>query len=284
MAKTARVLIQAPGKSIAGEPPFKQSGRRRKENHKVMIFFHFLSQATLVKSVSSGNHPLRSSRKMALFPNLRPRGGRSIRAFTLVEMLVTLAIMALLVAIAAPAFMGTMRSYQLTSGGELVINQLNLARQAALSSSHLVQVRFYRLPDYEQAPTSAPAVYRAMQCFTEGDPGSTGTPALTAVTRPIFFPAPVIISTVSSPNVSSLLSPSPTAAASSDLVLPVYGSNYAYSAFHFRPDGSTDLAVGSSVVTLVLENDKAAAASGLPNNYQTLQIDPAIGTVRRFQP
>jgi uncharacterized protein (TIGR02596 family) len=202
-------------------------------------------------------------------------------------MLVTLAIMALLVAIAAPAFMGTMRSYQLTSAGELVINQLNLARQAALSSSHLVQVRFYRLPDYEQAPTSALAVYRAMQCFTEGDPGATGTPALTAVTRPTFFPAPVIISAVSSPNVSSLLTSPPiqlTSPTSADPSLALYGNNYAYLAFHFRPDGSTDLTTGATVVTLVLENDKAAAASGLPNNYQTLQIDPAIGTVRRFQP
>jgi uncharacterized protein (TIGR02596 family) len=201
-------------------------------------------------------------------------------AFSLVEVLVTLAIIAILVAMTVPSVMGTMRAYELNATGELVINQLNLARQAALSNSHLVQVRFYRLPDFNQPPTAGRTVFRAMQSFTEGDPTTTGTPVLTPLSKPVFFPQTVVILTG---NVSPLLSASPTAAGSADPMLPVYVQNYDYSAFHYRPDGSTDLTSLTAALTVVEENDKVIA-SGLPANYQTLQVDPTIGTVRIFRP
>ncbi len=211
------------------------------------------------------------------------------RAFTLVEMLVVLAIIVIVSALAIPMIQGTTRAYQLNATGQAMINQLTLARQNALSSSHLVEVRFYQLPDYNQPSTGSPSVYRAMQCLTEGDPTASGSITLTALSKPFLFPVPVVLSTTTSPNnVSPLLSAAPTPPSSTDPLLPNYGSNYKYSAFHFKPDGSTDLTNSSAgtpqnSITLVLENDKAGA-SGLPANYETLQIDPVIGSVRRFLP
>jgi len=204
-------------------------------------------------------------------------------SFSLIEMLVVLAIAAILATLAVPSFTSMTRSYQLNTTGDLVINQLALARQAALSNSRLVQVRLYHLPDYGQDPAGNKTVYRAIQSFTEGDPSATGSLTLTAVTKPIFFPAPIVLSTSTSPNLSPLLPSSPTAAGSSDLSLPIYGNNYDYASFHFKPDGSTDLGAGTNSVTLIMENDPSASA-GLPNNYRTIQIDPAIGTARRFSP
>jgi uncharacterized protein (TIGR02596 family) len=204
-------------------------------------------------------------------------------SFSLIELLVVLAVAGILATLAIPGIMSMTRSYQLNATSDLVINQLALARQAALSNSRLVQVRFYHLPDYQQDPAGNKTVYRAIQSFTEGDPPLTGTPALTAVTKPIFFPAPVVLSTITAPNLSPLLPASPTTAGSSDPTLPTYGNNYDYASFHFKPDGSTDLGMGTNSVTLIMENDPSASA-GLPNNYRTIQIDPAIGTAHRFSP
>jgi uncharacterized protein (TIGR02596 family) len=211
--------------------------------------------------------------------------------FSLIELLVVLAIVGVLATLAIPAVTSMTRGYQLNATSDLVINQLALARQAALSNSRLVQVRFYHLPDYGQAPTGNKTVYRAIQSFIEGDPSATGSLTLTPVTKTVFFPAPAIVSTLTTPNISPLLSTlpvnatvsDPSTATSSDPVVPTYGSNYDYFWFHFKPDGSTDLASGGNSLTIIMENDPSAT-SGLPHNYRTIQIDPAIGTARRFSP
>ncbi len=121
-----------------------------------------------------------------------------------------------------------------------------------------MQVRFYQLPDYNSSPASAPSVYRGMQIFLELDPtqGSPETTSLQAITKPAFFPTPAMISSANSPTaVSPIL---PTAATANDVAhpLPIYQSNYKYASFHFKADGSTDLASGLNSFTLVLENDK----------------------------
>lgn len=198
-------------------------------------------------------------------------------------MLVVLAIGAILVAVTIPTLQGPMRSYKLNATAQLLMNQLVFARQNALSGSHLVQVRFYLLPDYNQSAGASLGVYRAIQCFSEAAPTASGTIALTPLAKPIFFFSPVIISTNSSPKVSPLLATTPVTPSQSDPTVSIYQKNYQYTNFHFKPDGSTDLSSGTNSITLVLENDKTVTG-GLPNNYETLQIDPTIGTVRSFTP
>jgi uncharacterized protein (TIGR02596 family) len=187
-----------------------------------------------------------------------------------------------------PEITSVMRTYQLDSAGQVMVNQLNLARQTALSRGHAVQIRLYLLPDYNATTSSTPTVYRGMQSFIELDPSQSGTTesySTSALMKPIFFHAPVVVSSVTSPNAVSPLLPTTANANAADPTtpLPVYGSNYKYAMFHFKADGSTDLTSGLNSLSLVLENDKAGG-SGLPANFQTVTIDPLNGAIRSFRP
>ncbi len=208
------------------------------------------------------------------------------RGFSLMELLVVLAVISILAVLIAPAIRGTLSSYQLDSTGQTVINQLNLARQTALSRGHAVQVRFYLLPAYNSSISGTPVVYRGMQSFIESDPIQGGTSVsvtATPITKPIFFPTPVIISSVTTPAPVSPLLPATPADADVTNPLPLYNTNYKVATFHFKSDGSTDLTSTTNSLSLVLQYEKAGP-NGLPANFQTTSINPLNGAVRSFRP
>jgi len=222
-----------------------------------------------------------------------------VTGFTLVELLVVMAIIAILIFAVSGSLTGVMHSYQLTSAGQNVIGQLALARQTALTSNHAVQVRFYQLPDYNQSSTSTPSVFRGLQSFKEGDlpaNGSSTTVPLSALSQPIFFTAPAIGST--NINSSSILNqtaitPSSTTG-TTDVALPNYTYNYKYIAIRFQAGGSiqimtsagtTALPSTSNTLTFLLKSDKIVdPTNGLSANYLTLTIDPVTGTIQTFRP
>lgn len=59
-------------------------------------------------------------------------------AFSLVELLVTIAVLAVLMSASLPALMGSRRSSELTQAGNLVADAVSLARQTALSKNTFV--------------------------------------------------------------------------------------------------------------------------------------------------
>lgn len=219
------------------------------------------------------------------------------RAFSLVELLVVLAIIALVASFVLPSVMGVFSTYQLDSTGQIVVNQLTFARQTALSQGHAVEVRFYLLPDYNAALNATPTVYRGMQSFLDLDPvvssTSTTTPT-SAIVKPTFFHAPVVISTGTSTVTNQSVSPilpantnlSTPGNNAADPANPLTGfqSNYQYVMFHFKADGSTDLTQTLNSFSLVLEGKKANATTGLPSNFQTITIDPLSGTIKSYRP
>jgi uncharacterized protein (TIGR02596 family) len=201
--------------------------------------------------------------------------------FTLVELLVVLAITAILATLAIPSISSMMRSYQLDSTGQGVINQLTLARQTAQTKGYAVQVRVYQLPDYNQAANSSPSVYRGMQTFVESSPGASDTVTITPITRPSFFQSGTIL--LADNTKSTLLTLAVATPTSTDPVLPNYQSNYKYIVFRFLPTGQTDLTNAQNCLTLIMEN-AAITSSGLPANFQTIQIDSINGAIRSFRP
>lgn len=97
----------------------------------------------------------------------------SRRAFSLVEMLVVIVIVAMLSVLMAPAVNSIMRGTALTSGADKVVAVFSLARQKALTKNHAVEVRFYQYADSGTPgeTTAASGKYRAIQVFDIDDNG-----------------------------------------------------------------------------------------------------------------
>lgn len=209
-------------------------------------------------------------------------------AFTLVEMLVVMAVVLVLLGLLVPATVSMLRGSQLTQGGDLLMAQLDAARQAALSRNRAVEVRLCR-PTGGQYTTIMPL-------YVTTTMSSTGiiTKAYTAVSKPATLPSAVIIDAGSI--LSTILNPggiTAQSAQSTDPRLGNLGTGYQYIAFQFKPDGSTDLinqtspsATGTtSLWFLTVHNlTDGDSLANPPSNYYTIQVDAYNGHVRQFRP
>ena len=211
------------------------------------------------------------------------------RAFTLIELLLVMAIMILLASFVGPAASTMTKGTQLTQAGQMVSDQLGLARQTALSRGRSVEVRFYQYSDPdipgESAGSASTGKYRAMQCFLIPE---TGTPvALGQVQK---LPNSIIVdSSADSTNaLSTLLGVSQSKAWSASdpqVSLPRASTSYNCRAFRFLRDGSTNLSKSGSWFLTLHELNKGDNLTTLTNlNFVTLQIDPYNGHIKTFRP
>ncbi|MDR0534463.1 MAG: Verru_Chthon cassette protein D [Verrucomicrobiales bacterium] len=203
-------------------------------------------------------------------------------AFTLIELLVVIGIIALLAAVSVPAFNRMVKAAALSNAGFSVTDQLNLARQTALSRNCSVQVRFYCLPVSGNPSNSAPSDYRALQIFL--DNGKTLEP----LGKPVYFPSQIIIApnTLASSIMSTDISMPETTPGNGDFPVGEYGTNYRYRSFYFKSGGDTDLPDSQDklvFLTLINKTDKIVD-NGMPSNYITIQIEASTGRVKSYRP
>ncbi len=228
------------------------------------------------------------------------------RAFSLVELLVVIAVIAIVAGFAVPAVTTMLKGSQLTQGSQMVVDQIALARQTALSRNRSVEVRFYKFCDPEipgEDPTKPETgFFRSLQVFEVLDSG-TALPS-GPVQR---LPMNVIMHEA---ELSTLLNKKERPRVTKDDVakdgsapeipgMPEGAKkSYEYVSFRFLPDGSTNLPpTGTVTVTptgdswyITLLNPKAAGATklgtrdGEANNYFTMQIDPITGSTRSYRP
>ncbi|HWB59858.1 MAG TPA: Verru_Chthon cassette protein D [Chthoniobacteraceae bacterium] len=195
------------------------------------------------------------------------------RGFTLVELLLVMAVMLVIMGLVVGSFNSFSKAGNLSAGAQNFVDTLNEARQYALAMNRNVEVRFYYLPGPTDGTTAT--AYRAMRvivCDASGNTSSNnGTSTVYntgAIANPVVrLPAGVIIYSStkagSSGTYFTTLVPAMTGAGPSSAPTAVwpgsvttslrgtYGIEYfpgntnpipvAYAAFQFKPSGGTNL-------------------------------------------
>ncbi|OYW76119.1 MAG: hypothetical protein B7Z37_10225 [Verrucomicrobia bacterium 12-59-8] len=231
---------------------------------------------------------------------LFPSAARCRRGFSLIEMLVVVAIIAMLLALATPALTRTLQSSRLSSAGESLMGAIAEAQQTALATNTPVDVRFFSfIEDLDQAP-----VYHSYQLFkiTQVNQGAGGTVDIKEVVVPvgnlIRLPEGIVIPVDSAlsgafANITGLDDTKENSQVGYSGV-----AKATYNAIRFMPDGTcrtvgatnkgmatlTFLTLPQNFFTLTFGSGTAVTLATLPKNFFTIQIDPYTGKARSYKP
>ena len=182
-------------------------------------------------------------------------------AFSLIELLVVVAIFSIMVALVTPAFTQVRAAGVLTRGGQVLADQIALARQEASTKNRDMEVRI----------VDVGGVYRAVQLWIRGEPA----------TRPLGrieqLPDGVVLS--SDTLLSPLLGASPIVGGTA--VFGALGS-CPYKGFRIRADGTLDAAVNLSNNFLTVQSANDVTVP--PNNYFTVRVNPVTSQVTIHRP
>jgi uncharacterized protein (TIGR02596 family) len=207
------------------------------------------------------------------------------QAFSLIELLVVVVIILIIFAFITPAVVPLLRASNINQSASMLVDELNLARQTALTQNRDVEVRFYRLPSRSDA---SDLQYRAFRSFF---PNAQNADAAQALSNVHYLPEPVIISPDAA--YSTLLDYGGTTQRAGLIkgqeTIPAATAPCTYISFLFRSTGGTNLTPvdppdGKWFLTLYLENAPRNAATGIPDNYFTALVEPVTGRVRTFRP
>ncbi len=208
--------------------------------------------------------------------------------FSLVELLTVLTIISILSAATIPAMQSVLQSTKITQGGQILTEQINLARQIASARNTTVQVRLIKLAQVQNAAATG---YNAVQLW--GAPsGSTQSVALGQMA---ILPAAVVISEDTSNYSKLLASGTGAVVTSSTMSVPAGTASYIY--FSVMPSGvipvnnvttaeTTEMTgaylsvVGSSYGS----SSAAPGAVGAPQNYLVVQMNPHTGSTLVYRP
>lgn len=210
------------------------------------------------------------------------------RAFTLIEMLIVITIIAILVAIATPAIFGTIKATRMTGAGQQLLGALSEAQQMAFAQNCAVEFRFYQYP----GNFADPDAIRGFQQFKITSPPGLNTETITKMGETIKLPDGVIISS------DAALSPCVTSAFYNDTEVNSGVTAAKYSAIRFLPDGTCKKVsstgagmatlqfqtLANSFLTIVEETGKIAVAGEPTKNFYCIQIDPFTGRARAYRP
>lgn len=202
------------------------------------------------------------------------RSSATRHSYTLLELLAVMAIMALLLALIVPSMAGINESNNIVRGGQLLADQVGLARQMASSRNITVEVRCINIPIRSQNG------YSAIQLWSPG--GTNSVP----VSRMQTLPDGIAISQDTT-KVSSLFA-SYQLSGIMPVGSPASGDNYV--SFTINPSGM----VGPLLATASTPNMTAlnigvvparfALNTTLPANYMLVQLNPITAATLTYRP
>jgi len=200
---------------------------------------------------------------------------RFASGFTLLELLAVMAIMGILLAAIVPLISGIMESTNITSGGQMVADEINQARQLASAKDTVVEVCFLQLTPQPAQPTG----YNYLLLWS---PATSS-----ALSRVIKLPDGVCVS--QDTNTFSTLFNS--YAANGNMNLPAGPAKYV--AFTINPTGllgpiakngaepnMTKLTIG----VLPVREATTAALTALVHNYVLVQVNPITAATLIYRP
>jgi uncharacterized protein (TIGR02596 family) len=207
---------------------------------------------------------------------MKPARHPSRAAFTLIELIVVVSIVAILITIASPYVAGVLTSTRLRSAADTVYNRLLEAQSLAILFNSDAELRIYEVPDLID-PASRPTL-RKLRILTLQPPATLPEEAEGGEFEPVgaitSLEQGVEIS--SSADYSTIVDLGFTEPASED-------ETGRYIALRFRSDGSAGLPPAKPWFLTLHEKDAHLRGTRL-KNFITLQIDPATGRLRTFQP
>ena len=234
-------------------------------------------------------------------------------AFSLVELIVVAAVIAVIIGFAVPAANNLIKGSQLTQGSQTFADVFSFARQSAMSRGRPVEIRFYRYGDLdtpgEEVNKQDTWRYHGYQLFEILENG-----AALPINKMQRLPRMVTFSTAPDNlyKYSTLICPlfrGKSKLALTDKTAPeipvtfattkgtpvTVGRKYDYQSFRYLQDGSTDLppttkataggagqTEDSWYITLVGLNDDGKDINTI--NFYTVQIDPISGATKAFRP
>lgn len=188
--------------------------------------------------------------------------------FSLIELLVVIAILAVLLVVSKPALSSLMQGTDVSRGGELFLDQVNLARQAASAKNQVMELRLIKLRDRTGLG------YDGLQLWTADSTGGM-KPEKALVS----LPQSVVIATNSLSGAFSSLS--------NALTMPQgvgAASGQSYSAFQIRPSGLVTPTLTMSNLFFTVVPSAFAGNSQLPANYVLVQLNPLTGAPLIYRP
>jgi uncharacterized protein (TIGR02596 family) len=194
---------------------------------------------------------------------------RSSGAFSLLELIMVLALVAVLAALAAQGYSSAVQSAAIASGADMINEAFTEARANAVAQNTEVEVRIYLL----SSQPGLPPAYTALQSHWVKADGTT-PPASQVVQLPSWV-------AIDSTSARSTLIAANTEAATPDASDSRLNSNTRV--FHFLPDGSTDLSSSTSWF-LTVRAATQSDPSRFPVNWACVGIDPTTGRAQTYRP
>jgi uncharacterized protein (TIGR02596 family) len=191
------------------------------------------------------------------------------RGFSLLEMLLVLALMAGVALLVATGYSATAQSAAVTTGADMLSDALTEARADAIAQNTTVEVRIYDLPPQ---PGAAP-VYDALQLHWLKADGTT--PPINNV---LLLPSWIVI--------DATTMHSPLIASSSQTATPDAGDTRLDNdtrAFRFLPDGSTDLNPATNWFMTVRAATQSDPAH-FPSNWACVAVNATTGRSQIYRP